>query len=196
MKRYCARPQACWEIRILICKTTSVVLWWMGLWVCERAEEVDSPKFRCSCSHWCPFLPVFFSASAKNMIWPWSTNCWMILSWQPGSTESGRSWTHCWSRTSIISSRYLRTLKLPPRNSRTPALLTVLRILFEQKPGLLPSLWQCRPNPVPEASSLPAKDKAREKPVLMQWSPGFRVLCSSILELWSSSEQAYLLCSH
>lgn len=156
------------------------------------------------------FLPVFFLASAKNTIWLWSTNCWMIQSWLPVSTESGRSWTPCWSRTSIIISRNLRTLKSTPRNSRTLALLTVLKILFEQKPGLPPSLllWHStrRCQGIHLLTRKPQTQFQRHHAsfIRMQprWSqfrcsgsPGFHVLHSSILKLWSSSEQAYFLCS-
>lgn len=68
------------------------------------------------------------------MIWPWLTSCWMTRSWQPGNTESGKSWTPCWSRTSISSSGLrlpLMTLMTPPRNSRNHLLLPVLKIPFE-----------------------------------------------------------------
>lgn len=157
------------------------------------------------------FLPVFFPASAKNTIWLWSTSCWMIQSWQPGSTESGRSWTPCWSRTSI-SSRYLRTLKSPLRKSWIPRLLIVWKILFEQMPRSHPhscyytilqdaakgihSAYKEIPNPVPETSSIPRKDATEVKPVLMQWEswrPDVAFL-NTRMKWWSSSEQAYRLC--
>lgn len=47
-------------------KTTSVVLRRIGPCLCERAEEVDSSKFRYACPHWCLFSSCFLLGQCKE----------------------------------------------------------------------------------------------------------------------------------
>lgn len=82
-------------------------------------------------------LACFYVDSVKNMTWPWLTSCWMIRSWQRGNTESGSSWTLCWSRTCTSSSG----LHLPSRASSRICggyLQAALKILFDSMPGFSP----------------------------------------------------------
>lgn len=73
---------------------------------------------------------------------PWLTSCWMIRSWQPPSTGSGRSWTLCWFRTSITSSRTPRLPQKAPRRAvRAHILLPPSKILFENKPEFSIPSW-------------------------------------------------------
>lgn len=79
--------------------------------------------------------------SVKNTTWPWLTSCWMIRSWQPENTGSGRSWTPCWSRTSISNISRGEPPRLPPKAPpRNHLPLPALKILFENKPGCSPLL--------------------------------------------------------
>lgn len=108
-----------------------------------------------------PPLPlIFYLDSVKNTTWPWLTSCWMIRSWQPGSTGSGRSWTPCWFRISMSSSS--RTprppLKAPPRDSRNHLPAPLLKILVENSQDALPFLPPATLQDVARAYVFPWKE--------------------------------------
>lgn len=98
----------------------------------------------------------------------------MIRSWQPGSTGSGRSWTPCWFRISINSSRTPRPpLKAPPRDSRNHLPAPLLKILVENKPGCSPLLTPSNSSRCCQSLHFSLKGKLR--PVPQAWAPSVKM---------------------
>lgn len=135
----------------------------------------------------------------------------MIRSWQPQSTGSGRSWTLCWFRTSITSSRTPRlTRKAPRRAVRARLPPPPSKILFENKPEFSPLLtpsntarcckslrfsFKGKLRPVPQASAPSLKRQLMARTSTAHGrtpTSGRRV--SSRLERWSPAERFSCSC--
>lgn len=123
----------------------------------------------------------------------------MIRSWQPQSTGSGRSWTLCWFRTSITSSRTPRLPRKAPRRAvraRLPP--PPSKILFENKPEFSPLLTPSNTSrcckslhfslngklrPVPQASAPSLKRQLGREPAPI--TAGLLLLAIGLRQDWS-----------
>lgn len=165
-------------------KTTSVVLRQIGPCLCERAEEVDSPKFRYTCPHWCLFPSCFLLGQCKEH------DLAMINQLLDDPKLTARKYREWKVMNTLLLQDIYYQQPAPQDPEDTPQELKnpsspdcVEKSLWAEArtaPFLVPVPFyktlpghtfclQGNPNPVPEASSLLHEDATRVKPVLMQW---------------------------